>query len=294
MVVVLTLIAGFRVRSGLARLAETIADAAGDTSGPVWLAPDEACDLVFDAVDPSTGEQVARAVIGDAAVDVIVQPLAGRRKRLLIADLESTIIENEMLDELADFAGLRPQISEITRRAMNGEVDFAAALDARVALLGGMDDRVLERAAQRMRVAAGARQLVRTMRSAGAATALVSGGFTIFAKPVAAELGFDHVVANRLNLEGGHIAGTVRRPLVTAETKRQTLLRLAGEHGVPLKQTMAVGDGANDMPMLTTAGLGIAFHAKPRVAATVRSRIDHADLTALLFAQGYRKDEFVG
>src|SRR5215472_2641022 len=154
MVVVLTLIAGFRVRSGLARLAETIADAAGDTSGPVWLAPDEACDLVFDAVDPSNGEQVARAAIGDAAVDVIVQPLAERRKRLLIADLESTIIENEMLDELAELVGLGPQISEITRRAMNGEVDFATALEARVALLAGTQECMLWKAAERIRLTA--------------------------------------------------------------------------------------------------------------------------------------------
>ena len=294
MPIVLTLIAGSHVRPGFARLAEAVANAVGAIREPIWLAPDEACDFIFDAVDPSTGEQVARAVIGNAAVDVIVQPLAERRKRLLIADLESTIIENEMLDELADFVGLRSQVSEITRRAMNGEIDFAAALAERVALLRGMDGRVLKMAAQRIRVAAGARQLVGTMRSRGAVTALVSGGFKIFAKRVAAELGFNHVVANRLDLATGRIAGTVHPPVVTAETKRQTLLRLAAEFGIPLRQAIAVGDGANDGPMLTTAGLGIAFHAKPRVAATMGSRIDHADLTALLFAQGYRRDEFVG
>ena len=291
---VLTLIAGSLGRPGFAHLVDAVADAARIASDPTWLEPGKACDLVFDAIDPVASEQAARAAIGDASVDVILQPLAERRKRLLIADLESTIIENEMLDELADFAGRRPQVSEITRRAMNGEVDFAAALEARVALLAGMEDRVLERAAQRIRVTAGARQLVGTMRSCGAVTALVSGGFTIFAKRVAAELGFDHVVANRLDLAAGHIAGTVRPPLVTAETKRQTLLRLAAEYGVPLKQTMAVGDGANDAPMLATAGLGVAFRAKPMLAAAVGSRIDHADLTALLFAQGYQKSEFVG
>jgi phosphoserine phosphatase len=294
MLIVLTLIAGSRGRLSLPPLAEAIADAAGITSEPVWLAPDEACDLVFDSLDPAAVVKTARAAIGGAAVDVIVQPLAKRRKRLLIADLESTIIENEMLDELADFVGLRPQMSEITRRAMNGEVDFAAALDARVALLAGIEECVLDRAAERIRVTPGARQLVRTMRSAGAVTAMVSGGFAIFARRVAAQLGFDHVVANRLDLASGRLSGTVRPPVVTAETKRQTLLRLAAKYRIPLIETMAVGDGANDSSMLTTAGLGIAFHAKPVVVATVESRIDHADLTALLFAQGYQKSEFAG
>lgn len=293
MLMVATLIGGSHRGLALARLATAVADAVGITRAPIWLAPDEACDLVFDAFDPTAIERSARAAIGNASVDIIVQPLAERRKRLLIADLESTIIENEMLDELAGFAGLRPQVSEITRRAMNGEIDFAAALEARVALLAGMESCVLEQAAKRIRLTAGARQLVRTMRCAGAVTALVSGGFTIFARRVALELGFDHVVANRLGLTAGRIAGTVRPPIVTAETKRQALLRLAAEHGIPLNQTLAVGDGANDAPMLEAAGLGIAFHAKPRVAASVDARIDHADLTALLFAQGYRRSEFV-
>jgi phosphoserine phosphatase len=294
MLMVLTLIAGERGRPGFARLAEAVADAAGIASEPVWLAPDEACDLVFDAADRAGSEEAARAVIGGAAVDVIVQPLAERRKRLLVADLESTIIENEMLDELGKLVGLGPQISEITRRAMNGEVDFAAALEARVALLTGTRERMLWTAAERIRLTPGARQLVRTMRSAGAVTALVSGGFTIFANRVAAELGFDHVVANRLDLAADRVTGTLRPPVVTAETKRQTLLQLAIEHSIPLARTLAVGDGANDSPMLTTAGLGIAFHAKPAVAAAVRCRVKHADLTALLFAQGYRKEEIVG
>lgn len=294
MLMVLTLIAGSRSRLSLFRLAKVIAETAGAASEPNWLAPGEVCDLVFDAIDPAGIVRAARAVIGNAAVDVIVQPLAERRKRLLIADLESTIIENEMLDELADFVGLRPQMSEITRRAMNGEVDFTTALEWRVALLAGLEECALDRAAERIRLTSGARQLVMTMRSSGALTALVSGGFQIFANRVADELGFDHVVANRLDVAAGRIVGTVRPPVVTAETKRQTLLRLAAEHRIPLRQTLAVGDGANDSPVLTTAGLGIAFHAKPAVAGAVQSRIDHADLTALLFAQGYRKAEFVG
>ncbi len=292
--IVLTLIAGPRERPDLPRLAAAIAGSLGITAEPIWLAPGEACDLAFDAPGPARAEEAARALIGGAGVDVLVQPLAERRKRLLVADMESTIIENEMLDELADFLGLRPQISEITRRAMNGEIDFAAALEARVGLLAGMADRVLEKAAERIRLTPGARQLIATMRAAGAVTALVSGGFTIFAERVAAELGFDHVVANRLDMSAGHTTGTLQPPIVTGETKRQTLLALAAEHGISLEQTMAVGDGANDLPMLATAGFGLAFRAKPLVASTARWRIVHADLTALLFAQGYREDEFAG
>jgi phosphoserine phosphatase len=233
-------------------------------------------------------------VIGDAEIDVLVQPAANRRKRLLVADMESTIIENEMLDELADFIGLRQEVSEITRRAMNGELDFSAALEARVSLLAGLPDHVLKDAAGLIRLRAGARQLIATMRGAGAVTALVSSGFMIFAGAVAVELGFDHVVANRLDLKEGRIAGTVPPPIVTGASKRETLLALAAEHAVPLQQSIAVGDGANDLPMLAAAGIGIAFHAKPLVASSTRWRLDHADLTGLLYAQGYRRDEIIG
>ncbi len=291
---VLTLIAGSRNMPGLDRLAAAIARSLGVSAEPAWLAPGEACDLVFEAVDFPGIEQAARTSIGDMAVDVLVQSLADRRKRLLVADLESTIIENEMLDELADFLGLRPQVSEITRRAMNGEIEFVAALKARVGLLKGMGYCVLEEAVGRIRLTPGARELVGTMRAHGAVTALVSGGFTIFAERVAAQLGFDHVVANQLDLVADRIAGTVRLPIVTGETKRETLLALATENDIPLEHAMAVGDGANDLPMLTSAGMGVAFHAKPLVAATAQWRINHGGLSGLLFAQGYRRDEFVG
>jgi phosphoserine phosphatase len=292
MIIVLTLIAGPRDRSHLTHLVAAVAATVGSTTDPVWLAP-EACDIVVDAVDPAPVEIAARAIVGDAPVDVVVQPMAGRRKQLLVADMESTIIENEMLDELADFVGIWPQVSKITRRAMNGEIDFAAALEARVRLLAGMDDRVLDQAAERIRVAQGARQLVATMRAAGSVTALVSGGFTVFADRVAAELGFDHVVANQLDLSDGRITGTVRRPFVTGETKRDTLFTLAIEHGIAPDRSIAVGDGANDLPMLTAAGIGIAFRAKPSVAASSRWRIDHSDLTGLLYIQGYLEGEII-
>jgi phosphoserine phosphatase len=290
---VLTLIAGARGQQNLPHLASAVAVAAGITSEPIWLAAD-ACDLVLDATSSRRSEAAARAVIGDAEIDVLVQPAMNRRKRLLVADMESTIIENEMLDELADFIGRRREVSEITSRAMNGELDFTAALAARVSLLAGLPDHVLEEAACRIRLRVGARQLIATMRSAGAVTALVSSGFMIFAERIAAEVGFDHVVANRLDLKEGCIRGTVSPPIVTGETKRQTLLAVAANHAVPLPQSMAVGDGANDLPMLGAAGIGIAFHAKPAVASSARWRLDHADLTGLLYAQGYRRDEIIG
>jgi phosphoserine phosphatase len=290
---VLTLIASRGARQHLAGVIDAISGAAANIADPVWLAP-EACDLFFDAPDMAAVENTARLLAGGGAIDWLIHPAEDRRKRLLVADMEATIIENEMLDELADFLGLRPQVSQITRRAMNGEIDFAAALEARVGLLAGMEAGVLEQAADRIRLTQGARQLVATMRRAGAATALVSGGFAIFAERIAAELGFDHVVANHLDLAAGRIAGTVRPPIVDGATKRRTLLDLAAEHGIPLSQTMAVGDGANDIPMLTAAGAGIAFHAKPAVAAQARWRIDHADLTALLYVQGYNQNEILG
>jgi len=289
--IAVTLIAGTR-DSGLPRLAAAVVEALAVAAEPVWLAPQEACDLVFEAPSPAAIAEAARGVIGAAAVDVVAQPEGGRRKRLLVADLESTIIENEMLDELGLILGTGPRVAEITRRAMNGEIDFVEALEARVALLAGSESRVLDQAAARIRLNAGARTLVATMRRRGAATALVSGGFRIFADRVAAELGFDRVTANRLEVVGGRLTGRVLPPIVTGETKRETLLALAAELGVQPAQTIAAGDGANDLAMLAAAGLGIAFHAKPHVAATARWRLDHADLTGLLYAQGYRKAEF--
>jgi phosphoserine phosphatase len=248
-----------------------------------WLGPG-ACDI-------AASEAPARAAIAGLPIDIIVQPAKNRRKRLLVADLESTMIENEMLEELADFLGLRALVAEITRRAMNGEIDFVGALNERVALLRGLPESVLDEAASRIRLMPGARTLIATLRRAGVTTALVSGGFTVFADRVAAELGFDRVVANRLDIADGKLAGSVRQPIVTGATKRDTLVALAGELGLRLDETLAVGDGANDLPMLGLAGLGVAFHAKPAVAAASRSRIDHADLTALLYAQGYRDEE---
>jgi phosphoserine phosphatase len=277
---VVTLIAAPRAVTAL-RDCITALNAAAD-----WLGPG-ACDVA------GLNEDAVRAAIAGRPIDMIVQPAAGRRKRLLVADLESTFIENEMLEELADFLGLRASVADITRRAMNGEIDFIEALSERVALLRGMPISALDEAAQRIRYMPGARTLIATLRRAGVKTALVSGGFTVFAERVAAELGFDRVVANRLDITAGTLAGTVSPPIVTGTTKRDTLLALAGEFGLSPAETIAVGDGANDLPMLGVAGLGVAFRAKPAVAAASCWRVDHADLTALLYAQGYRQEEIV-
>jgi phosphoserine phosphatase len=288
---VITLIAAGR-EPCLAGLAAAIGDALAIRSEPAWLAPDNACDLFLDAAAPELVAKTVRGLVGAAPVDVVVQPAVGRRKRLLVADFESTIVKNEMLDELGLILGIGPRIAAITRRAMNGEIDFAGALAARVALLAGTEVAVLATAAARICLTPGARTLVATMRRAGAVTALVTGGFTVFAEPVAAQLGFDRIVANRLEIVAGRLTGQVLSPIVTGATKQQALLALAGELGVTPAQAIAVGDGANDLPMLGAAGLGVAFHAKPVVAAAAHARLDHADLTGILYAQGYRKTEF--
>ncbi len=290
---VLTLIAADRDHR-LSELAATVCETLRVTAEPDWLAAEQACDLALNTPEPGIIEQAVRALIGEMPVDCVLQPLAGRRKRLLAADLESTIIENEMLDELGAMLGLGYEIVEITRRAMNGEIDFAGALAARVALLAGTKSEVLAEAAARIRLCSGAHSLVATMRRSGAATALVTGGFTIFADRVGAELGFDRVIANRLEIAQGRLTGRVMPPIVTGETKRAILLAFATELAIPTTATLAVGDGANDLPMLSAAGLGIAFHAKPAVTAAAHARLNHADLTGLLYAQGYRKADFAG
>jgi len=259
--------------------------AKGATVGTAdWLAPGLACELPFEG---QAGE------VSLPAIDAVVVPAVGRRKKLLVADMESTIIENEMLDELADFLGLREKIAGITARAMNGEIDFAGALKERVGLLKGLPVAKLDEAARRIRFTPGAATLVATMKKHGAFCALVSGGFTYFTSMVRAALGFDFDAANVLRHNGQKLTGDVEPPILGKEAKLATLQRLCGEQRIAMSETLTVGDGANDLPMLQVAGLGVAFHAKPAVAAQVAARVTHGDLTALLYLQGYRRSEFV-
>ena len=251
---------------------------------PDWLAPGIACDLPFDG---------ASTVVTLPGIDAVVVPATGRRKRLLVADMESTMIENEMLDELADFLGLREKIAGITARAMNGEIDFEAALKARVELLKDLPVATLDEAARRIEYMPGGATLVATMKKHGAYCALVSGGFTYFTKMVREKLGFDFDAANTLTIAGTALAGTVGMPILGKEAKLATLQRLCAERGLTPGDAITVGDGANDLPMLHAAGLGVAFHAKPIVAAQVPARIRHGDLTALLYLQGYRRTDFI-
>ncbi|MEA3015029.1 MAG: phosphoserine phosphatase [Sphingomonadales bacterium] len=265
-------------------------DALGGSPGFDWVEEGRACDLRLG------GPEGARIALEGliAGVDVVVQPEAGRRKRLLVADMDSTMIGQECIDELADYAGRRAEVAAVTGQAMRGELDFEAALDARVALLAGLDEAMIDLChAERVRHTPGARTLVATMRANGAYALLVSGGFSRFADRVAAEIGFDAAVSNRLHIEGGRIAGTVGRPILGAAGKKQALVEAASARDIPLAEALAVGDGANDIPMIEAAGLGIAFRAKPAAADAADARIEANDLTALLYAQGYARKDWV-
>jgi phosphoserine phosphatase len=264
-----------------------------ETGGEInWLNRGVACEIVEPAAADPLGR--AREAIGSEAIDAALVPLAHRRKRLLIADMDSTMIDQECIDELADALGIKDEVAAITERAMRGELDFAAALRTRVSLIRGLARKTIEEIRrERITLAPGSRALVQTMKTHGAVTSLVSGGFTFFAEWIGKRLGFDEWVANTLEFDGDVLSGTVADPIVGREMKRERLQALATAHDIPLAATLAVGDGANDLDMIRAAGLGVALHAKPIVAAEAGARIDHGDLTALLYLQGYAEDEFV-
>jgi phosphoserine phosphatase len=286
-----TLIAKQRLSGGdISHAEDALRAIAVEPMGRSWIEDDKACDLLFSA-DPVP---VRTALEGRlAGIDVIVQGEAGRRKRLLVADMDSTMITVECIDELADYADLKAEVAEITEQAMRGELQFEEALRARVGLLKGLDEAVIDRCrSERVRLMPGATSLVRTMRRDGALTILVSGGFTRFAEPVGAEIGFERIIANRLLAADGRLDGKVAEPIVGAATKKATLLDALAERSLDAAEALAVGDGANDIPMIQAAGLGVAYHAKPTAAAAADARIEHGDLTALLYAQGYARAEW--
>lgn len=259
-----------------------------------WLAEDIACDLdLSGSAEGAEAEALLRAALGSEPIDVVVQERRNRRKKILIADMDSTMIDQECIDELADEIGVKDRVAAITARSMNGEIAFEPALRERVALLEGLELAVIERViANRLTLASGGRELVRTMREHGAWTALVSGGFDIFTVRIAEMIGFHENRANRLVETGGRLSGAVAEPILGRAAKAEALLAIAARLGLTPEDAIAVGDGANDLDMIRLAGSGVALHAKPVVAEQARIRIDHGDLTALLYLQGYRQAEF--
>ena len=276
-----------------AELAQAVRDAAG--GGELqWLCEDVACEFELPAGNDLDQRLLrARATIGEAPIDCNAISKIGRRKRLLVADMDSTMIDQECIDEIGDLLGIKDKIARITEFAMRGEWSFEVALRKRVALLKGVaQGDLIDMAENRITLMAGAGTLIATMRAAGAYTALVSGGFPLFTSRIAEKVGFNEFHANTLLFNDGQLSGKVAEPIIGPAAKRSTLIRLREERGLWTEETMAVGDGANDIMMLKAAGLGIAYHAKPKVAAIAQAQINHGDLTALLYLQGFSRKEF--
>lgn len=296
---ILTLVAGTGrslENRHLATAEATLASRGMAMAPPDWLADGLACDLPLrTAADLELSAGLAadlrRRLAGDG-IDFALQRAEARRKGLLVADMDSTIVTGETLDELADEAGIKAHIAAITARAMNGELDFKAALRERVALLADLPAAALERTFSRIELTPGAATLVRTMRAHSAFTLLVSGGFRYFTSRIRALAGFDRDEANDLEIASDKLTGRVREPILDRDAKAGFLRAAAAERGIEPGACIAIGDGANDLPMIQLAGLGIAFRAKPAVAAACRVRIEHGDLTTALFFQGYRKSDF--
>jgi len=256
-----------------------------------WIDQGDAADIECEAELAA----IRGAYEGWEAVDVIAHPPGPREKRLLVADMDSTMIGQECIDELADYAGFKPEVAAITERAMRGELDFATALEERVALLDGLDEAViLQCLAERIRPNPGAAILVRTMRARGAETILVSGGFTAFVAPIAEQIGFDRFEANILGTRDGRLTGATEGRVVDSRVKHDVLVEARSRLGLSYEDTLAIGDGANDIPMVREAGLGIAYRAKPALALVAGARLDHHGLDALLWAQGIPRAEWVG
>ncbi|MGB0694284.1 MAG: phosphoserine phosphatase SerB [Rhodospirillaceae bacterium] len=278
--------------AGFRDLRKALEAAGAETGPPVVLSSGEAMDLPIWELAPDLAGAVILKTLGDQPVDVLVQPVANRRKRLLVADMDSTIVTGETLDDLAAHAGLKDKIAAITARAMNGELDFEAALRERVGMLKGLPLTAVSETLQEVALTPGAKTAIQTLAADGCHCLLVSGGFTLFTEEIARQCGFHGNKANQLGLDDNALSGEVIPPIVTKDTKLETLMTEAGRLGLSMDQTAAIGDGANDLPMIKAAALGVAWRAKPVVRAEARFALDHGDLTGLLFAMGYPRDAF--
>lgn len=288
---VLILIGPHGLDDSTARAARDAIHAAGIAAdAPDWLSPGEACEIPIASL--TGAEDAVRAALGARPIDIACLPRAGRRKRLLLADMDSTIVEGESLDELAAHAGVKDQVAALTAQAMNAHVPYDESLRRRVALLAGLPVIAMDAVIAALVPTPGARTLLATMRAHGAHTVLVTSGFAQFSAAVATRIGFDEHISNHLEIADGRLTGRVREPILNREGKTAALHRAAACRGLRLDDALAVGDGANDLGMIEAAGLGVAFRAKPIVAAGARARIRHADLSALLYLQGYKKSEF--
>jgi phosphoserine phosphatase len=265
-----------------------------EVDGHRWLAEHAAADLPYRGITPTAAGDAARRALRGRPLDVAAQPETGRRKAVLVADMDSTIVTGETLDEMSEAVGLKDKIAEITRRAMNGELNFEEALRERVGMLQGLKEADVQATLERVELSQGAKTAIATLKRHGVTCALVSGGFTAIAEPVAQWCGFDRVVANRLIIENGALTGEVGEPIVGKEAKLATLRALAQQRGVHESAVASIGDGANDLPMLLASGLGVAYRAKPSVKAEARFALEHGDLTGLLYLQGYSEDAFAG
>lgn len=266
----------------------------GATTGDIaWLQAQIACDIPFDNLPVDQAQQLVAATLAELPIDFHVQPAANRRKKLLLSDMDSTILTNETLDDIADIAGLKDEIAAITARAMAGELDFTQALIERIAMLADLSEAALAQAFERIGYSVGGATLVATMRKHGAYTALVSGGFKYFTKRVAAKIGFDLDLANDLEISDGRLTGRLQGPILDPDGKLSALIRLSDEHGLTPADAATVGDGSNDIPMLRAAGLGVAYRGKPIVRQAIGCQVNYTDLTALLYFQGYQRTEFV-
>ncbi len=272
---------------------EALEDSGAKITNVNWLAKDRACDIFFEVLDLPEALRILDHLFHSFPIDSITQIAEFRRKKLLVTDMDSTIITVECIDELAAEVGLKDKVAKITERAMNGELEFKSALRERVALLKGLPESTLAKVyRERVTLMPGARELVQTMKANGATCVLVSGGFTYFTGAVREAVGFHADSANELETENGTLTGKVMEPILDKEAKLETLERYRSKLDLQSYETLAVGDGANDLPMLLASGLGVAYHAKPSVRAQAHHKIDTCDLTALLYAQGYREEDF--